>query len=63
MRNYEDAKASDTEEFARYFRWMLERGIHLAPSQFEAMFLSDAHSDENIEETLSVFEDYLKQRK
>ena len=63
VRNYEDAKASDTEEFARYFRWMLERGIHLAPSQFEAMFLSDAHSDENIEETLSVFEDYLKQRK
>ena len=63
VRNYEDAKASDTEEFAGYFRWMLEHGIHLAPSQFEAMFLSDAHSDENIEETLKVFEDYLKQRK
>ena len=63
VRNYEDAGASDTEAFAKYFRYMLEHGVHLAPSQFEAMFLSDAHTDETIEETLRVFEDYLKNRK
>ena len=40
VENYEDAKTSDTEEFARYFHYMLEHGIHLGPSQFEAMFLS-----------------------
>ena len=63
VRNYEDAGASDTEAFAKYFRYMLEHGIHLAPSQFEAMFLSGAHTDAAIEETLRVFEDYLKNRK
>lgn len=41
---------------------MLDRRIHLAPSQFEAMFLSEAHTDDNIEETLEAFEGYLKTR-
>lgn len=62
VRNYENAKAADTEEFAKYFRYMLEHGVHLAPSQFEAMFLSDAHTDENIADTLETFESYLKNR-
>lgn len=52
VRNYTSAKASDTKKFAEYFLHMLKNGIHLAPSQFEAMFLSTAHSDAVIEETL-----------
>lgn len=61
VKNYEDAKTSDTEKFAEYFRYMLEHGIHLGPSQFEAMFLSNAHTDETTDETLKVLEEYLKQ--
>ena len=49
--DYESAKRSDTARFARYFRLMLERGIYLAPSQFEAAFLSAAHTDEDIKRT------------
>ena len=52
VRDYTSAKASDTKKFAEYFQHMLKNGIHLAPSQFEAMFLSTAHSDAVIEETL-----------
>lgn len=59
--NYEEAKAADTKEFAMYFRFMLDHGIHLAPSQFEAMFVSYAHTEETTQETLRVFEEYLKQ--
>lgn len=62
VRNYQEAKGADTQAFARYFAFMLEHGIHLAPSQFEAIFLSQAHKEEQIEETLQVFEDYLKHR-
>ena len=60
VENYEDAKTSDTEEFARYFRYMLEHGVHLGPSQFEAMFLSNAHTEETTKETLDIFEGFLK---
>ena len=59
--DYASAKASDTEAFASYFRFMLERGIYLAPSQFEAMFISTAHTDELIDETLGVVADFLRQ--
>ncbi len=62
VRNYQEAKGADTQAFARYFAFMLEHGIHLAPSQYEAIFLSQAHKEEQIEETLQVFEDYLKHR-
>jgi glutamate-1-semialdehyde 2,1-aminomutase len=50
--DYESAKRSDTTRFGRFFRAMLERGIYLAPSQFEAAFLSVAHTDEDIARTL-----------
>ena len=50
--DYTSAKRSDTEAFRTYFRHMLEAGIYLAPSQFEAMFLSDAHTEEDIMRTL-----------
>jgi glutamate-1-semialdehyde 2,1-aminomutase len=50
--DYESAKRSDTAWFARFFRAMLERGVYLAPSQFEAAFVSAAHSERDIEETI-----------
>ena len=61
VHNYEEAKTADTKTFADYFRFMLEHGIHLGPSQFEAMFISHAHTKETTEETLRVFEEYLRQ--
>lgn len=53
---YEDACQCDTKAFAGYFSWMLSQGIYVAPSQFEAMFVSTAHSDELIEKTCEVIE-------
>jgi len=52
--DYASAKTSDTARFARFFRWMLERGIYLAPSQFEAAFVSAAHSDADIRQTVEA---------
>ncbi|MBC5794108.1 glutamate-1-semialdehyde 2,1-aminomutase [Sphaerospermopsis sp. LEGE 00249] len=59
VHNYEDAKKSDTTKFGRFHRGMLERGIYLAPSQFEAGFTSLAHTDEDIEQTLAAAKDVL----
>lgn len=49
---FTDAKGSDVDQYARYFKGMLERGIYLAPAQFEAMFVSAAHTRKNLERTL-----------
>ncbi len=57
--NYTDAKRSDTILYARFFREMLNRGIFLAPSQFEAAFVSAAHTTEDIEQTISAARDAL----
>lgn len=54
VENYEDALTCDTDAFARYFRHMLEHGIYLAPSQFEAIFLSAVHTDEDIQKTVDT---------
>ncbi len=54
VHNYEDAKKADLAKFSRFHRGMLERGIYLAPSQFEAGFTSLAHTDEDIEHTLAA---------
>ena len=54
VHNYEDAKKSDLQKFSRFHRGMLERGIYLAPSQFEAGFTSFAHTDEDIDRTLAA---------
>lgn len=51
VESYTDALSSDTEKYAEYFSFMLEKGIYIAPSQFEAMFVSYAHTDEDIEKT------------
>ncbi len=52
--DYESAKRSDTAKFGKFFRLMLERGIYLAPSQFEAAFLSAAHTEEDIGRTVAA---------
>ena len=54
VRDYESAVLSDTRRFADYFGYLLERGIYTAPSQFEAMFVSDAHTDGEIAYTCRV---------
>ena len=51
---FADAAKSDTDKFARWHRGMLERGVYLAPSQYEAGFMSLAHSDEDIDKTLAA---------
>lgn len=55
IENYNQAQTSDTAEFAAHFAKMLEGGIYMAPSQFEAIFVSAAHTAEDIEQTLDVF--------
>ena len=57
--DYASAKTSDTDAFAKYFKYMLNHSVHLAPSQFEAMFLSDAHTNEDIEAALKLIKDYF----
>ncbi|GAW93606.1 glutamate-1-semialdehyde 2,1-aminomutase [Calderihabitans maritimus] len=52
--DFETASSSDTEKFAVFFREMLKQGIYLAPSQFEAGFMSLAHTDEDIEKTIEA---------
>jgi glutamate-1-semialdehyde 2,1-aminomutase len=59
VNNYTDAKRSDTKIYARFFRDMLQRGIFLAPSQFEAAFVSAAHTSADIERTISAAGDVL----
>uniref|UniRef100_A0A832H2M5 Glutamate-1-semialdehyde 2,1-aminomutase n=1 Tax=Oscillatoriales cyanobacterium SpSt-402 TaxID=2282168 RepID=A0A832H2M5_9CYAN len=54
VHNYEDAKKSDLSKFSRFHRGMLEHGIYLAPSQFEAGFTSLAHTDADIDQTLEA---------
>lgn len=49
--DYESAVKADTKRYADYFSYMLDRGIYLAPSQFEAMFISNAHSEDDIDRT------------
>lgn len=58
--DYATAKKSDTEKFSRFFSGMLQRGINLAPSQFEAGFMSSAHSSGDIQKTVRDAYDVLK---
>jgi glutamate-1-semialdehyde 2,1-aminomutase len=54
VRNFEDAQACDTERYGELFRHLLSRGIYIAPSQFESMFVSLAHSDDDIDRTVEA---------
>jgi len=60
IKSYSDAKRSDTKRYARFFREMLERGIFLAPSQFEAAFVSAAHTAQDIERTIVAARESLQ---
>ena len=59
VENYEGAVSSDTGAYADYFRFMLEKGVYLAPAQFEAMFVSDAHGEEDIAYTMEKMQQYF----
>jgi len=54
VRNFEDAQACDTDRYGALFRHLLQNGIYVAPSQFEAMFVSLAHSDDDIDRTVDA---------
>lgn len=56
--NYDEAKTADTEKYAKFYSHMLANGIYTAPSQFEAMFVSDAHSDRDIDLTCEAIEKF-----
>ncbi len=58
--SYTDVQRADTRAYGRYFHGMLERGIYLAPSQFESAFVSLAHTEEDIEQTLEAAREALK---
>jgi glutamate-1-semialdehyde 2,1-aminomutase len=60
VKSYSDAKRSDTKRYASFFREMLDRGIFLAPSQFEAAFVSAAHSAEDIARTIAAARESLQ---
>jgi glutamate-1-semialdehyde 2,1-aminomutase len=52
--DWPSAAKSDVEAFGRFFRGMLDHGVYLPPSQFEAAFLSAAHTQEDVEQTIAV---------
>lgn len=60
VRDYRSVMTADTGAFARYFGWMLEKGVYVAPSQFEAMFVSAAHTEEMIGMTCDLIREYGK---
>jgi glutamate-1-semialdehyde 2,1-aminomutase len=58
VRNYDDARASDMERYGALFRHLLDAGIYVAPSQFEALFLSLVHTDEDVDRTVEAVADF-----
>ncbi len=58
--NFSDSANTDRELFNKFFKGMLERGIYMAPSPFEAVFLSLAHKKEDLDKTLEVYRDVIK---
>jgi glutamate-1-semialdehyde 2,1-aminomutase len=58
--DYADAKKSDTARYAAFFNAMLDRGVFLPPSQFEALFVCAAHTEEDIERTIVAARESLK---
>jgi glutamate-1-semialdehyde 2,1-aminomutase len=59
VRNYADAKKTNSARFAKFFHEMLRRGVFIAPSQFEALFLSAAHQDADIERAIAAAHESL----
>jgi glutamate-1-semialdehyde 2,1-aminomutase len=61
VRDYQSALAADTGAYATFFRGMLKRGIYPPPSQFEAWFLSAAHTDAQIRKTIAAAREAMKE--
>jgi glutamate-1-semialdehyde 2,1-aminomutase len=59
VRNYEEARRSDTDRFSKFFHYLLERGIYVAPSQFETGFVSGAHTPQDIAYTKNVIAEFF----
>jgi glutamate-1-semialdehyde 2,1-aminomutase len=59
VKNFRDAQTSDGAKFAKWHRMMLERGVYLAPSMYEAGFMSMAHTDADIEKTIAIADEVL----
>jgi glutamate-1-semialdehyde 2,1-aminomutase len=59
VRDFDDAAASDTDRYGALFRHLLERGIYVAPSQFEAMFVSLAHGEDEIDRTIEAVGEFF----
>lgn len=59
VEDYASATSADTKAYADYFGFLLDHGIYVAPSQFEAMFISDAHTQEDLDRTIQVMKDYF----
>ena len=59
IRNFADAQRSDTERYGALFRHLLERGIYIAPSQFECLFVSLSHEAEHIDQTVDAVADFF----
>ena len=59
MLDFSSAKKSDTRAYAAFFHHMLASGIYLAPSQFEAMFISDAHTESEIVKTIKIAAEFV----
>ena len=60
VRNADEARACDSGKFAKFFHGMLDRGINIPPSQFEAMFVSTAHSNADIDRTIAAADESLR---
>lgn len=60
VKDYTTARTSNVETYANYFKYILNSKIYLAPAQFEAMFLSAAHSDEDLKQTLNAIQSYFE---
>ena len=61
VRNFEEAKSADTELFSKIHRLMLQKGVYLAPSAFEAGFTSLAHSEDDINATIKAFQEIFSE--
>ncbi|MDR1031424.1 MAG: glutamate-1-semialdehyde 2,1-aminomutase [Treponema sp.] len=60
VRDFKTARTADTKQYARYFTHLIERGIYQAPAQFEALFVSYAHTEAEIHKTLEIAEDFFR---
>jgi glutamate-1-semialdehyde 2,1-aminomutase len=58
VRNFDDAQGANTDRYGALFRHLLVQGIYVAPSQFESMFVSLAHGDEEIDRTVQAVADF-----